>query len=115
MSRSALASNWYPSSAGQRAVDPNTHNKHKGKYHKSYLSVGCHKYISFGGLSQVYAFENNRSSHNHQLHLTRIRWFQPADGCHSVGGSQNAHVNKNITDDISARADVRISRYMSRW
>ena len=81
MSRSALASNWYPSSTGQRAVDPeNTHNKHKGKYHKSYLSLGCHnKSISFGGLSQVYAFENNMSSPNHQravtetttLHVTR--------------------------------------------
>ena len=71
MSRSAPASNWYPSSAGQRAVDPkNTHNKHKGKYHKSYLSVGCHKSISFGGLSQVYAFENNMSSHNHQRAVT---------------------------------------------
>ena len=106
MSRSALASNWYLSSAGQRAVDPkNTHNKHKGKYHKSYLSVGCHRSISFGGLSQVYAFENNMSSHNHQRAVTetRIYWFQPADGCQSVGGSKNAHVNKNITDDISAR------------
>ena len=48
-------------------------------------------------------------------HSTRICWFQPADGCQSVGGSQNAHVNKKITDDISARADVRISRYMSPW
>ena len=42
--RSVPASNWSLSSTGQRAVDPkNTHNKHKGKYHKSYLSVGCHK------------------------------------------------------------------------
>ena len=70
MSRSALASNWYPSSADQRAVDPkNTHNKHKGKY-QSYLSVGCHKSIYFGGLSQVYTFENNMSSHNHQRAVT---------------------------------------------
>ena len=135
MSRSAPASNRCLSSAGQCAVDPkNTHNKHKGKYHKSYLSVGCHKSIYFGGLSQVYAFENNMSSYSRiklvyytyssvsghrddrsPRHSTRICWLQPAHGCQSVGGSQNAHVNKNITDYISVRAEARISRYVSPW
>ena len=99
MSRSVPASNWYPSSAGQRAVDPkNTHNKHKGK---SYLSVGCHKSIYFGGLSQVYAFENNMSSHNHQRAVTETTTLRVTRR-KSVGFNQLTGVN------LSAAARTRM-------
>ena len=67
MSRSAPASNWSPSSAGQRAVDPkNTHNKHKGK---SYLSVGCQRMLSIIICRPIR--ESNRCiTHNHQRAVT---------------------------------------------
>ena len=92
-----------------RSRSENTHNKHRARITSPifrwvvislYLSGGCHKSISFGGLSQVYAFENNMSSYNHERAVTETTALRVTRR-ESVGFNQLTGVN------LSAAARTR--------